>query len=102
MEMDIDLLWYNILPHSTTPRKLALALRGESGIYTWHGVGDDYGATGCEWASKSQTRFQACIALIEKQPTIEQQGRGNAPREVPGVMVKRCLVLESMYQRVTC
>jgi hypothetical protein len=30
------------------------------------GVSDDSGATGYEWASKSQTRFQARITQIEK------------------------------------
>jgi hypothetical protein len=55
-------------------------------LYMGRGISDDSGATGYEWASKSQMRFQARIAQVEKWSKSEQQGRGNAPREVPGVM----------------
>jgi len=50
------------------------------------GISDDSGATGYEWASKSQMRFQARIAQVEKWSKSEQQGRGNGSRKVPGVM----------------
>ena len=48
------------------------------------GISDDSGATGYEWASKSQTRFQARIAQVEKWSKSEQQERGHGAREVPG------------------
>ena len=55
-------------------------------VFMGRGVSGDSGTTGYEWASKSQTRFQARIAQIEKWSKSEQQGRDNAAREVCGVM----------------